>query len=152
MWKRLLALLVVISLAWGVWWLFLRSTERQILAAQETFLAALEERDWEAVRGMLAADFTGPGGITADVAMPELQRALEGFVTLNIEAREPSVKAARDIGVSTQLIRVTGLGSPLAIMARDKANQLQTPWLLHWRKTGGWPWEWQLTQAFNEGL
>jgi hypothetical protein len=101
---------------------------------------------------MMTSDFAGPGGLTAEAAMPELQRALEGFVTLNIEAREPSVKAARDIGVSTQIIRVTGLGSPLAIMARDKANQLQTPWLLHWRKTGGWPWEWQLTQAFNEVL
>ena len=53
---------------------------------------------------------------------------------------------------TTQIIRVTGLGNALSIMARDKANQLQTPWLLHWRKTGGWPWEWQLTQAFNEGL
>lgn len=152
MWKRLLALVVLVSLTWGIWWLFLRSTERQILAAQEKFLAALEDREWETVRSMLASDFAGPGGLTADAAMPELQRALEGFVTLDIEAREPSVKAARDIGVSTQIIRVTGLGSPLAIMARDKANQLQTPWLLHWRKTGGWPWEWQLTQAFNDGL
>jgi hypothetical protein len=152
MWKRLLALVVLVSLTGGIWWLFLRSTERQILAVQETFLAALEDRDWETVRAMMTSDFAGPGGLTADAAMPELQRALEGFVTLDIEARDPSVKAARDIGVSTQIIRVTGLGSPLAIMARDKANQLQTPWLLHWRKTGGWPWEWQLTQAFNDSL
>ena len=152
MWKRLIALVVFVSLTWAIWWLFLRSTERQILAAQETFLAALEDREWETVGSMMTSDFAGPGGLTADAAMQELQRALEGFVTLDIEARDPSVKAARDIGVSTQIIRITGLGSPLAIMVRDKANQLQTPWLLHWRKTGGWPWEWQLTQAFNEGL
>ncbi|MFM7605534.1 MAG: hypothetical protein ACKO8Z_10090 [Prosthecobacter sp.] len=152
MWKRLIALVVFVSLTWAIWWLFLRSTERQILAAQETFLAALEDREWETVGSMMKSDFAGPGGLTADAAMQELQRALEGFVTLDIEARDPSVKAARDIGVSTQIIRITGLGSPLAIMVRDKANQLQTPWLLHWRKTGDWPWEWQLTQAFNEGL
>ena len=56
MWKRLLALVVLVSLAWGLWWLFLRSPERQILAAQEKFLAALGDgravrAAWQALPG-----------------------------------------------------------------------------------------------------
>lgn len=112
---------------YGLWWLFLRSAERQILAAQETFIEALEEHDWEKVSLMLAPDFVGPRGLNAQTAMTELQKALGGFVTLDIEAQEPTVQASPKLGVSTQRIKVIGLGSSFAIAVRERANQLQTP-------------------------
>jgi len=150
--RRVLLLLAALITCYGLWWLFLRSAERQILAAQETFIEALEEHDWEKVSLMLAPDFVGPQGLNAQTAMPELQKALGGFVTLDIEAQEPTVQASPKLGVSTQRIKVIGLGSSFAIAVRERANQLQTPWLLHWRKTGFWPWDWELTQAHNDSL
>lgn len=152
MFRRVLFALVIFLVSFGLWWLFLRSPERQILAAQETFIEALEEHDWETVTLMLAPDFAGPRGLNAQSAMPELQKALGGFVTLDIETPEPLVQAAPKLGVTTQRIKLIGLGSTFAIAVRERANQIQTPWLLHWRKTGFWPWEWELTQAHNDEL
>ncbi|MFM2168821.1 MAG: hypothetical protein RIS79_3192 [Verrucomicrobiota bacterium] len=150
--RRVVFLLISLLLAWVLWWLFLRSPERQILAAQETFIEALEEPDWETVGLMLAPDFAGPQGLNAPNVMPELQKALGGFATLDIETFEPIVQASPKLGVTTQRIHVTGLGNSFAIAVRERANQLQTPWLLHWRKTGFWPWEWELTQVHNDSL
>lgn len=150
--RRLFLILAALVIAYSLWWHFGRSPERQIAAAQETFLEAVEDQAWEEVQEMLAADFIGPGGLNRETVMAELQKALGGFVTLDIEAREPSIQAARELGVSTQTIRVTGLGNAYAIMVRDRANQIQPPWLLHWRKTGRWPWNWQLTQVHNDGI
>jgi hypothetical protein len=150
--RRVIFLLIALVLATAIWWLFLRSPERQILAAQETFIEALEEHDWETVSLMLAPDFAGPQGLNAQSVMPELQKALGGFATLDIEAAEPKVQAAPKLGLTTQRIKVIGLGNAFAIALRERANQLQTPWLLHWRKTGFWPWEWELTQVHNDSL
>ncbi|MBK8040657.1 MAG: hypothetical protein IPK22_26525 [Verrucomicrobiaceae bacterium] len=150
--RRVVFLLVIALSSFGLWWLFLRSPERQILAAQETFMEALEEHDWEAVSSMLAPDFAGPQGLNTQTVMPELQKALGGFVTLDIEVLEPAVQASPKLGVSTQRIKVIGLGSSFAIAVRERANQLQTPWLLHWRKIGFWPWNWELTQVHNDSL
>jgi hypothetical protein len=150
--RRILFLLLSILLAWTLWWLFLRSSERQILAAQETFIEALEEHDWDTVSLMLAPDFAGSQGLNAQSVMPELQKALGGFATLEIETIDPVVQASPKLGFTTQRIKVIGLGSSFAIAVRERANQIQTPWLLHWRKTGFWPWEWELTMVHNDSL
>ncbi|MBK8095289.1 MAG: hypothetical protein IPK32_25780 [Verrucomicrobiaceae bacterium] len=150
--RRILLALLLTILAYGVWWLFLRSPEQQILAAQEHFLAVVEDRDWEKVKDTFASDFATFGGMNRDSIMPELDKALNGFVTLDIEARETTIQASRDQGVCRQVIRVTGLGSQIAIAVRDRANQLRSPCIFHWRKTGGWPWQWQLTQVHHDEL
>jgi cbb3-type cytochrome oxidase subunit 3 len=45
--RRLLLVLLLALLGYGLWWLFFRSTERQIADAQAAFLATVEDRDWE---------------------------------------------------------------------------------------------------------
>ncbi|MBL9133798.1 MAG: hypothetical protein JNG86_21485 [Verrucomicrobiaceae bacterium] len=148
--KRLVLLLAASALAYGVWWLCLRSPERQIEAAQMDFLEALEGHDWQDVEAMLAPDFIAVSGHNRGNVMPDLQRALGGFVTLSIETKPVHIQAAKDLGIISQTLRLTGLGSTLAIAVRERANQITTPWLFHWRKTGSWPWNWQLTQVHND--
>lgn len=153
--KRLLVALAVVALAiltYSGWWLFLRSPESQITSAQANFLAALEGHDWEDVRATLAPDFATSGGHNADSVMPDLQQALGGFVTLDIEAEQVGLQASKDLGMISEKIRLVGLGSSMAIAVRERANQIQTPWLFHWRKNGSWPWDWQLTQVHNDSF
>ena len=150
--RRLLLALLLAVLGYALWWLFFRSPERQIADAQAAFLATVEDRDWDDVKAWFTADFVTYGGLNHDTVMPDLQQALGGFATLDIEARETTIQAVKDQGISRPLIRVTGLGTQIAIAVREKANSLRTPWVFHWRKTGGWPWEWQLTQVHHDEL
>ena len=153
--KRLLVVLSVILavlLTYGAWWLFLRSPERQIAAAQASFRSALESHDWDQVRATLAPDFVSSAGHNADTVMPDLRQALEGFVTLDIEAEQVGLQTTKDLGVISEKIRLIGLGSSMAIAVRERANQVRTPWLFHWRKNGSWPWDWQLTQVHNDSF
>lgn len=148
--KRILLLAVGLLLAWGVWWLCLRSPERQLAAAQTDFLDALEGHDWEDVQAALAPDFATSGGHNRDSIMPDLTKALGGFVTLDFETKTITVQASKDLGMISQTVRLVGLGDSMALAVRERANQITTPWLFHWRKVGSWPWSWQLTQVHND--
>ena len=148
--KRIILAVVALGLAYSVWWLCLRSPERQLAAAQMDFLDALEGHDWEDVRALLAPEFVTSGGHNADTVMPDLEKALGGFVTLDFEVKTIQLQASPDLGTVSQTIRLVGLGSSMAIAVRERANQIRTPWLFHWKKAGSWPWNWQLTQVHND--
>lgn len=148
--RRISFILAALLVAYATWWLCLQSPERQVTAVQMDFLEALEGHDWKDVEAFLAPDFVAVSGHTRGTVMPALQHALGRFVTLSIEPRSSAVKASATMGLITQQIRLVGLGDGLAMAVRDRANQITTPWLFHWRKTGRWPWNWQLTQVHND--
>ncbi len=150
--KRILLIILALIISYAAWWLFLRSPERQIAAAQANFLAALEGHQWDRAQEMLATDFASSSGHTRETVMPDLKQALGNFITLDIQATTQAIQASNDLGLATQKIRLIGLGDGIAIAVRDRANQIQTPWLFHWRKVGAWPWNWQLTQVHNDGF
>jgi hypothetical protein len=150
--KRIILVLLALIASYAAWWLFLRSAERQITAVQGGFLAALEGHRWDQAQGMLAPDFASSAGHTRDTVMPDLKQALGSFITLDIEATTQAIQASKDLGLVTQKIRLIGLGDGIAIAVRERANQIRTPWLFHWRKVGRWPWDWQLTQVHNDGF
>jgi hypothetical protein len=148
--KRPILVSFALLLGYAAWWLFWQSPERQIDSAQARFLAGLEGHDWDDVRAMLAPEFVTSGGHNADTVMPDLKQALGDFVTLDIESNTITLQASKDLGMISQTIRLVGLGAGLSVAVRERANQIRTPWLFHWRKNGSWPWNWQLTQVHND--
>jgi hypothetical protein len=151
----LIAMIVLAAVGWGGWWVFGRPPEDQVMAAQEKFLEAVADRDWEEVRDLLAADFKSNGGHSRDTAIEDAKDVFGQFFTLTIRMEEAEVEldpSLPDEAAVRSLVRVEGTGSAIAQLVTTRANNLQTPWLFSWRQEGRWPWTWRLVQVEHEEL
>jgi hypothetical protein len=85
--RSLLALLLVVLL-WLAWWVFGRSPEAQVRAAQAwTLIEAVEERDWDALEKLIAPNYTDAYGHNRESALKDGRKYLSGFFTLTSEDR-----------------------------------------------------------------
>jgi hypothetical protein len=40
--------------------------------------------------------------------------------------------------------------SQQALAEAQRLQEMDSPWVFHWRKEGPWPWSWKLTQVHQE--
>ena len=102
--RSILALVLIAGL-WLVWWVFGRSHEAQVRAAQAALIEAVEERDWDEVKEFLAANYTDAYSHTRESAIQDGKKYLSGFYTLTLKTDQTTVRAAKGQGMVTMMIR-----------------------------------------------
>jgi len=147
--RSLTALVLIVGL-WLAWWIFGRSPEAQIRAAQENLLTALEDRDWDEVADFLAEDYVDAYGNTRATAVQNGKKVLGGFYTLALLRDQTTVQAAKDQGVVRMMIRLEGNGIGYSHTVLLRVNQLTEPWIFHWSNPGRWPWDWQVNMIHHD--
>lgn len=151
--RFLLATLFLAALVYTGWWAFGRSPEQEVLAAQNNFLEAVADRDWEAVAGQLAGEFTSSAGHNRDTAIADAQQVLGGFLTLTLQSEQVNIQTTSDQAVVDMKILVSGTGSGLSQIILARAREMHSaPWLFEWQKQGSWPWNWKLIKARHPDL
>lgn len=147
--RSLLALVLVIGL-WLAWWVFGRSPEAQVRAAQAELIAAIEERDWDELQELLAENYTDAYGHTRESALQDGRKYLSGFFTLTLKTDQTTIQAVPGQGVVKMLLKLEGNGAGYSQMVLGHVNQLTEPWVFHWNNPGRWPWNWQVTLVLND--
>lgn len=147
--RSLLALLLVVLL-WLAWWLFGRSPEAQVRAAQAGLIEAVEERDWDALEKLIAPNYTDAYGHNRESALKDGRKYLSGFFTLTLQTDQTTIRAAKGQGMVTTMIRLEGNGVGYSQMVLGHVNQLTEPWIFHWSNPGRWPWDWQVNMIHND--
>lgn len=154
--KRILlrGLLVVFILEglWLAWWVFGRSAEAQVRAAQANLIEAVEERDWKKLERLLAPNYTDAYGHNRDTAISDGRKYLSGFFTLTLKTEQTKIQATKGLGVVTTMLRLEGNGVGYSQMIVGHVNQFTEPWVFHWSNPGRWPWEWQVSLIHNDQL
>lgn len=147
---RILLVLFVIEAMWLGWWVFLRSPESQIRAAQAKLIQAVEKRDWKQLEQLLAPNFTDAYGHNRDTAIQDGRKYLSTFFTLTLKTDQTTIRAAKGQGMVTTKIRLEGNGVGYSQMISGYVNQLTDPWVFHWSNPGRWPWNWQVNLILND--
>ncbi|MCB1279030.1 hypothetical protein [Prosthecobacter sp.] len=147
--RSLLALLLIVGL-WLAWWIFGRSPEAQVRAAQASLIEAVEERDWDALEKLIAPNYTDAYGHNREAALQDGRKFLSGFFTLTLKTDQTTIRAAKGQGMVTTMIRLEGNGVGYSQMILGHVNQLTEPWIFHWSNPGRWPWDWQVNMIHND--
>lgn len=149
---RTFLVLVLIEGLWLAWWVFGRSPEAQVRAAQANLIQAVEERDWKALERLMAANYTDAYGHNRDSAIEDGRKYLSGFFTLSLKTDKITIQAAKGQGMVTTMIRLEGNGVGYSQAILGHVNQMTEPWIFHWSNPGRWPWEWQVNLIHNDQL
>lgn len=149
--RSLLALLLVAGL-WMAWWIFGRSPEAQVRAAQASLIKAIENRDWSKLEKLLAPNYTDAYGNNHETAIKEGRKYLSTFFTLTLKTDQTTVRAAKGQGMVSMMIRLEGNGVGFSQMIVGHVNQFTEPWVFHWSNPGRWPWDWQVNMIHNDQL
>ena len=147
----LLALLLIMGL-WLAWWIFARSPEAQVRAAQAKLIEAVEKRDWSKLERLMAPNYADAFGHNRETALQDGRKYLSGFFTLILKTDQITIRAAKGQGIVTMVIRLEGNGIGYSQLISGHVNQFTEPWAFHWSNTGGWPWEWQVNMIHHDEL
>ncbi|WP_395743842.1 hypothetical protein [Prosthecobacter sp.] len=149
---RSLLVLFVIEGLWLAWWVFGRSPETQVRAAQEKLVKAVEERDWKALEKLLSPAYTDAFGHNRDSAIADGRKYLSTFFTLTLKTDQTKIEAVKGQGIVSMMIRLEGNGVGYSQAILGHVNQMTEPWVFHWNNPGRWPWEWQVNMIHNDQL
>lgn len=147
---RSISALVLVALLWVAWWVFGRSPEAQVRAAQAALIEAVEDRDWDDLAELLAENYTDAYGHTRESAIQDGRKFLSGFYTLTLKTEQTIIQAVKGQGVVKMQIRLEGNGAGYSQMVLGHVNQLTGPWTFHWSNPGRWPWDWQVTMVLHD--
>ena len=147
--RSVLALLIVAGL-WLAWWVFGRSPEEQLRAAQARLIRVVENRDWAGLEKLLAPNYTDAFGHNRQTAIQDGRQVLSGFFTLTLKTDQTTIKAVKGQGVVSMMIRLEGNGVGYSQAVLGHVNQMTGPWVFHWSNSGRWPWDWQVNMIHNE--
>ncbi|MFZ4484366.1 MAG: hypothetical protein ACOYOL_10350 [Chthoniobacterales bacterium] len=154
-----------IPLAWVVWasavglalallWLMLLwRPARQVESHTRDLLARASARDWPAVAEMMAADYRDEWGQTREGAVDAARMRFSNFFLLQIRPRGPwKIAVGAEGAEASAAIGVFGTGTAVAEMVMEEVRTVNEPTVFRWRKSGRWPWDWELSGAGNEVL
>ncbi|MBB5037331.1 hypothetical protein [Prosthecobacter dejongeii] len=142
----------IIALGWFGWWVWGTPAEKQMLAAQAEFLTALEDRDWDEVKGLLATTYTDAMGHTRETAVEDAQQILSQFISITLQTQNLHFQTQKDQGQTAIQIRMDGQGLGFGPMVMARVNAMQEPWQFHWHKEGLWPWTWRILRIHHPEL
>lgn len=150
--RYLFLVLALAVMAYAGWWVFGRSLNQQILAAQAKFIEAVEDRDWKEVQSMLTDDYMDEAGHDRNTVMEDADRIFGSFITLTLHTEVVDLRAAMNQGTLKMNIKLEGQGLGLSQVVVARANEMQGPWLFHWHHKGRWPWDWKIVQIHHNAL
>ncbi len=132
----------VVLAALGLRWWF--APARQIPRAQARLLSAVERRDFDALAGMIAGDYRDRWKQDRAAVSARCREVFDQFAILTIVRNPRGLREEAGGWLLAEKITLRGLGSPLAIYARDSVNALHEPFIMEWRRRGWKPWDWEL--------
>jgi hypothetical protein len=151
-WKKSALVIGGVSLLaalWLCWWV---QPERQIPRAQARLLSAIEKRDFAAMGAMLAGEYSDRWKQDRAAVLERSREVFGQFAMLTVEHGSRGLRAESGRWMLDEKVRIKGLGSPIATLARDTVNALHEPFVMEWRRRSWKPWDWELVSVTQPEL
>ena len=145
--KNLRLAVALAAFAVAIFLTLLWQPTRQVRLHQRHFLKAVEKRKWETVRGFIGAEYRDRWGHDKENVIGQASQVFGQFLFCNIAAEEHSLILADDAGTIGVRLAVTGSGSPIADMVKQRVNSLTEPFIFKWAHRSWKPWDWELTEV-----
>lgn len=137
--------LPALGLAVVAWLAILWQPARQVRLHTETLLERVSARDWPAVEAMMAPDYSDPWGHDRAALVDEARTVLSHFFALHVVTLEPlAIEMGDGTAEASARLGVFGSGTGVAQAVIEEVQALREPFLFRWRKSGRWPWDWEL--------
>ena len=158
-WRKIAVGLASVGALWYLVWftiLYFSSPETQMLRMHNKFMAAVENKSFWTLDGMVSNDYTDTEHDAANVRSA-LRQVLGGFESLKITQANIKTKGAKSqgknwLGFVSESLTLEGKGRGLSPEVIVIANSMKKPWFFHWHKRGFWPWSWELMQVHNDDI
>ncbi len=127
--------------------------QQQLRSHTESFLKAVEDRNWERVGGLMASDYQDGWGLNKASALTYGEETFQHFATLSLNPLGMEITAEDDQQgrVRTQF-EVRGIGSPIATLTKNEINGLDQPFVFYWQRQSWRPFDWLLVGIENPAL
>ena len=138
----------------GVWLaLTTFSSSHQLASAQEEFLDAIEDQDWETLEEIIHEDYADQWGHDKAKTIALLKSFRRYFLSLSLEMDLTTTSEMDGAGGAEVIgdVTVNGMGGASA-QVRNHLGNIETPFVFKWKKTSSWPWSWKLLGVRNEDL
>ncbi len=151
--SRRVALVVLgLVLILGLWLaLPFFSAGRGVERAWDEVIAAIEDKDTEALGRLLGDDYADGFGLDRAGAIQLAAQIRAHFVVCNLrrEKSELVMDPSKNSAVTRALMRFSGSGSPVAQGAIQASAASHTPTAFRWRRNSWKPWDWRLVSIDN---
>ncbi len=121
--------------------------ERQVRLHQKALLSAVEDRDWEDVGELMAADYSDRWRHDKEFVLREAREVFRQFIAVQLTGEETDLIMEEGTGEVKTRLKLIGRGGPVAEFAMSRVNVMQQPWSFRWVKQSAWPWDWQLVSV-----
>ena len=128
----------------AVWTAFEVMPGRRLARCQERLLEAAGNRNWKAVRELIADDYRDQWGNDREQAISQASEALQNFLTLQITSEDTTVRRdGREATISARL-RLAGRGNAVGEEILSRANSFESHFQFAWKRKSWKPWDWKL--------
>lgn len=144
---------LVVMIACAFWLFLLWQPARQIGLHTRNLLARASDRDWAAVEAMMAPGYRDARHDDRASAVDAGREWTSHFFALQIvPLGDWQIDVSGNDGQASGAVGVYGSGTYVAQAVMDAARELKEPFVFRWRKSGRWPWQWQLTEIAQPEL
>jgi hypothetical protein len=137
-------LIITAYLAWH--W----QPERQVRAHTRQLLSAVERRNWDTMRALLADNYSDRWGHDKEFVLKGCEQVFGTFLFLNVEHEITAVDLG--FGSATARVKISGQGGAPAQFVMSTVNGLPEPFVFFWEQRSGKPWDWQLVKVEQPSL
>ncbi len=133
----LLALILFLSWAW--------QPENAVRSRWSQTVKALEDRRYGKLEGLIAQDYEDAWGQDRETAISNVREALRSFYDIEITENRLGIERQGEEFIIRARLKLDGQDlSGLGSYVMAEANTLTEPWVITFRKDGGWPWQWRI--------
>src|SRR6266853_2756100 len=127
---------------WMGWLFWLWQPERQLRLHQEHLFKAFTQRNWNAVSGLLAENYSDRWGQTRAILVQQAGEVFRHFSSVSVQEEIEETALTPGGGRVVARAIVSGHGTPVADEVIERVNSLASPFTFEWEHSSGKPWAW----------
>jgi hypothetical protein len=143
---------VIVAVLVGLFLIWLWRPERQVRRHTESFLKAIEHKNWAAAADFIGSAYQDQWG---DDRARVIERMREGFRYVRgvrINASNPTVRIENRRAIWSGKIMIDGDEGEGMALLKERVNSLPTPFELEWHHVSADPGDWKLVHVSNSAL
>jgi hypothetical protein len=136
----------------GLLLIWLWRPERQVRRYTESFLKAIEHKNWAAAADFIGSAYQDQWGEDRARVLERMRNGFRYVRGVRINASNPTVRIENRRGIWSGKIMIDGDEGEGMALLKERVNSLATPFELEWRRLSARPWDWKLVRVSNSAL
>ncbi len=136
----------------GLLLIWLWRPERQVRRHTESFLKAIEHKNWAAAADFIGSAYQDQWGEDRTRVLERMREGFRYVRGVRINASNPTVRIENRRAIWSGKIMIDGDEGEGMVLLKERVNSLATPFELEWRRLSARPWDWKLVRVSNSAL